>query len=363
MLRQKQMRSKKPAKGIIIAGILGVLTMAAVLTAAIGAKREQRFHAEFLNLFDTVTQIVGYADNKEEFTQIATDIHDELESYHQLYDIYNDYDGIANIKTINDNAGKSPVKVDRKIIDLLTLSQEVYEKTDGRVNIAMGSVLTIWHDYRTEGLENPETAALPPVDELKTASLHTDLSKLHIDEASSTAYIEDPDMQLDVGAIAKGYATEQAARYLEAKGIDHVLLSVGGNIRAIGRRADGKPWKLDIQNPDTDSDRKAIDTLDLDGLSLVSSGDYERYYVVDGVRYHHIIDPDTLMPAAYFRSVSVVCRDSGWADALSTAIFNMPFEKGQAFAEGMEGVEVMWIMPDESIRTSSGYEAYRNHDS
>ncbi|MEY8356249.1 FAD:protein FMN transferase [Lachnospiraceae bacterium 54-53] len=356
------MRSNKAAKGIIIAGVLAVLTMAAVLTAAIGAKREQRFHAEFLNLFDTVTEIVGYTNDKEEFTQIATDIHDELEVYHQLYDIYNDYDGIANIKTINDNAGKSPVKVDQKIIDLMKLSREAYEKSDGRVNTAMGSVLTIWHDYRTRGLEDPETAELPPMDELKAAALHTDFSKLQIDEAASTVYLEDPDMRLDVGAVAKGYATERVAQYLEAKGIDHILLSVGGNIRAIGRRADGKPWKLDIQNPDMESEKKAIDTLDLDGLSLVSSGDYERYYTVDGARYHHIIDRDTLMPAAYFRAVSVVCKDSGWADALSTAVFNMPYEKGLAFVEGMEGVEVMWVMPDESIRTSSGYEAYRNHD-
>jgi thiamine biosynthesis lipoprotein len=356
------MLNKKALTFIIIAGTLAALTMAAVNTAAIGAKKEQRFHAEFLNLFDTVTEIVGYSKNKEEFTQIATDVHDELEIYHQLYDIYNDYDGIANIKTINDNAGKSPVKVDQKIIDMLELAGVAYEKTDGKINVAMGSVLTIWHDYRTKGIENPETAQVPPMDKLKEAALHTDFSKVLIDEEASTVYLEDPDMRLDVGAIAKGYATEQVARSLEAKGIDHVLLSVGGNIRAIGIRADGKPWKLDIQNPDLDSEKKAIDTLNLDGFSLVSSGDYERYYIVDGVRYHHIIDPDTLMPAAYFRAVSIVCRDSGWADALSTAVFNLPYEKGLALVESLDDAEAIWVLPDSSIKTSSGYEAYRNLD-
>uniref|UniRef100_UPI0032609550 FAD:protein FMN transferase n=1 Tax=Clostridium sp. NkU-1 TaxID=1095009 RepID=UPI0032609550 len=119
---------------------------------------------------------------------------------------------------------------------------------------------------------------------------------------------------------------------------------------------------MDIQNPDLDSDKKAIDTLNLDGYSLVSSGDYERYYIVDGMRYHHIINPDTLMPSAYFRAVSIVCRDSGWADALSTAIFNLPYEKGLALVEGMEDVEAMWVLPDSSIKTSSGYEAYRSND-
>jgi len=118
------MQNKKAVKFLIIAGSLAALTMAAVNTAAIGAKKDQRFHAEFLKLFDTVTQIVGYAKNKEEFTQITTDIHDELEIYHELYDIYNDYDGINNIKTINDNAGKNPVKVDQKIIDMLKMAEE-----------------------------------------------------------------------------------------------------------------------------------------------------------------------------------------------------------------------------------------------
>lgn len=355
------MRNKKAVKGIIIAGVLAALTMAAVYTAAIGAKKEQRFHAEFLNLFDTVTEIVGYSESKEEFTQIASSIHDELEEYHKLYDIYNDYDGINNVKTINDNAGKSPVKVDKKIIDLLNLSKKTYDVTDGKVNIAMGSVLNIWHDYRTRGLDDPDNAQVPPMDKLKEASLHTDISKMIIDEKASTVYLEDPDMRLDVGSIAKGYATEMAGRTLEEKGIDHILLSVGGNIRAVGRRADGKPWKLDIQNPDTDSDKKAIDTLDLDGFSLTSSGDYERYYIVDGVRYHHIIDPDTLMPAAYFHAISIVCKDSGWADAIDTGIFAMPYEQGRAIIEGMDGVEAMWVMPDWSVRTSSGYEAFRDH--
>lgn len=130
--------------------------------------------------------------------------------------------------------------MDQKIIDMLKLAGEAYEQTDGKVNAAMGSVLSIWHDYRTKGIENPETAEVPPMDQLKEAALHTDFSKVLIDEEASTVYLEDPDMRLDVGAIAKGYATEQVARSLEARGIDHVLLSVGGNIRAIGIRADGK---------------------------------------------------------------------------------------------------------------------------
>lgn len=321
--------------------------------------KEERFYAEFLGLFDTVTQIVGYASDQETFSETAAQIHDELEEYHKLYDIYNDYEGISNLKTVNDHAGISPVAVDRKIINLLKFSKEIYERTDGKVNVALGGVLSVWHDYRAVGIDDPDQAKLPPMGELEEKARHIDLSQLIIDEKHSSVYLADADMRLDVGAIAKGYAVEQIATQLEIQGMDHILLSVGGNVRAIGRRADNKPWKVDIKNPDTESSVKAVERLNLAGKSLVSSGDYQRYYTVDGIRIHHIIDPDTLMPASYFHAVSIVCKDSGLADALSTAVFTMPYEQGRALIDRMENVEAMWVMEDYSIRYSRGFLKYR----
>ena len=115
----------------------------------------QRYQATFLTLFDTVTTIVGYAGSKADFTATAQGIHDELLEYHQLYDIYNDYEGMTNLKTVNDRAGQGPVAVDRKILDLLLFSKELYAETGGRVNIAMGSVLSLWHDAREAGIAEP----------------------------------------------------------------------------------------------------------------------------------------------------------------------------------------------------------------
>ena len=171
-------------------------------------KEPTRYEAEFLMLFDTVTRIVGYANDKEEFTRYVNIIHSNLEEYHQLYDIYNDYEGVNNIKTINDNAGIKPVKVDKRLIDLIKFSINLYEKTNGQTNIAFGAVLKIWHKYRTEGIEDPENAALPSEEELRNASMHTNIQDIIIDDELSTVFLKDPMMSLDVGAIAKGYATE-----------------------------------------------------------------------------------------------------------------------------------------------------------
>ena len=126
-----------------------VLIAVIVFVIAGGCSRKdqpRRFEAEFLELFDTVTQITGYAPNKEIFTQQVQSIHDELKEYHELYDIYDSYDNLNNLKTINDNAGIAPVKVDKRIIDLLLLGREMYEISAGTINIAYGSVLSIWHD-------------------------------------------------------------------------------------------------------------------------------------------------------------------------------------------------------------------------
>lgn len=321
--------------------------------------KKARYEASFIELFDTATEIVGYSDSKEEFTKYSQLIYNTLKEYNDYYDIYHDYPGINNIKTINDNAGIKPVKVDKKIIDLLAFGQEEYKKTNGRLNIAMGSVLRIWHKYREAGINDEENAALPSIDELKEAAKHTDINKMIIDMENSTVFLEDKDMSLDVGAIGKGYATEQAAQLAMKEGLTSGLLSVGGNVRAIGSKdGKGENWNLGVQNPDKESKDKSLCTVELTDTSLVTSGDYERFYVVDGKEYNHIINPDTLYPAEYFHSVTILTKDSGLADALSTTLFIMPFEEGKKYIEGLPNVEVMWVMKNGEIRYSSGFQEH-----
>ncbi|PKM73079.1 MAG: FAD:protein FMN transferase [Firmicutes bacterium HGW-Firmicutes-16] len=340
--------------------VLLTIAMSITMTAC-SVRAEKRYKASFLNLFDTVTEIVGFSESEVKFSEYSQIIYDNLNEYNRLYDIYHNYEGLNNLKTINDNAGIKPVKVDRKIIDLLLFSKKMYELTDGNVNIALGSVLSLWHEHRIAGLEEPMSATLPEYEELLKRAQHTDINRILIDEKASEVFLEDPEMRLDVGAVAKGYAVEKTAHAIEKAGFVNGMISVGGNIRTLGSKYDEKgkktPWSVGIQNPDFNSTKKTLHVLNLSEGSLVTSGIYERYYIVDGKQYHHIIDPKTLRPAEYFVFVSIVCQDSGMADALSTAVFNMPFEEGAELIKKLDGVEAMWEFHDGTKMYSSGFKS------
>lgn len=319
--------------------------------AATEVKRERKtYEATFLTLFDTVTVIKGAADSKETFQSISQSIYDELYFYHQLFDIYHNYDGLNNLKTINDQAGIAPVKVDRKIIDLLLDCRNYYELSGGKVNVALGSVLYLWHVARNDGFNDPANAKLPDMKQLENAALHTDLSAVVIDEANSTVYITDPLVRLDVGSVAKGWSVQRVAENAP----EGLLISVGGNVCATGPKDEnGTPWVVGIQNPAGDD---YLHTIYVSDVSVVTSGDYQRCYAVDGKLYHHIIDPETLYPSTYWRSVTIVSSDSGLADALSTALFLLPLEKGQKLLDNC-GAEAMWVDADGNQYYSPGFQA------
>ena len=304
---------------------LGVLTAcgSAQKPASSGVSADaQRYSTIFYDAFDTVTQVIAYCDSEEEFSRQMDALHADLLEYHRLYDIYNDYDGVVNVKTINDNAGVAPVQVDDKILGMLELARQMYDTTNGKLNIAMGSVLRIWHDYREAAEANTNEAdnKLPEQEALDTAARHCDISNLVIDENARTVYLSDPDMSLDVGSVGKGYAVEMVAQAAEARGLKSALISVGGNLRAIGTKPDGSQWSGGVENPWNASDV-----------------------------------PDTLWPARYFDSVSVLSPDSGAADCLTTGLFCMSLEDGQKLIESLDGVEALWCTPDGEVIQSSGW--------
>lgn len=335
-----------------------VFCLAAGILSACGKNTGMtRYQATFLNLFDTVTVISGYEKDNDTFSEKVSEIHDELLVYHQLYDIYHDYDGVNNIKTINDNAGIKPVKVDDAILSMLDLAKEMYDRTGGMMNVAMGSVLTLWHDAREKSTDDPEYAYLPSQENLLSAAEHTDITKMVIDRENKTVYLEDPKMRLDVGAIGKGYAVEAVCRSMAEKGLNHYVVSVGGNIRAIGAQAAGMDWKIAVENPDNSDN--ALMYLGISDMSVVTSGIYQRYFTVDGVRYHHIIDPVSLYPKNDYAAVTILTKNSAVADALSTALFNMSQKDGLSLIESMQGTEALWVYPDGTKKYSSGFLNYK----
>lgn len=330
------------------------LTVILLFTGCASRKEPQQkqYRATYLTVFDTVTTMLGYAEDEDAFRKITDGLMEELTEYHQLFDIYDEYEGINNLKTVNDNAGIAPVKVDERIIALLTECRELYDATGGAVNVAMGSVLRLWHDERERGMDNPETASLPNEDRLKEAAEHCSFDTIIIDEQASTVYISDPEQRLDVGAVAKGWAAEQISRGAP----EGMLISVGGNICCTGAKPEnGEPWVVGVQDPDGSSDQY-LHTLYVDGGCVVTSGDYQRYYVVDGKRYHHIIDPATLYPSTRWRSVTICCADSGIGDALSTALFVLSKEEGEALLARYDAL-AMWVDTEGNVTYSEGMEA------
>lgn len=322
------------------------------------AEQKSKFTANSFDYFDTVTVITGYEKSQAEFDKVSNEIMSQLAEYNQLYSIYHRFDGVNNLCTVNElvEGEHKTVKVDKAIIDLLLYAKQMHSRTNGMLNVAMGSVLKLWHDYRTIGMDNPAEAALPPESLLKEAALHTDINCIVINEKASTVTITDPKATLDVGAIAKGFAVEQVALALEKKGISGYVINVGGNVRTVGAKPDGSLWTVGVESS-TGEDYIAY--LQLESESVVTSGSYQRYYVVDGKKYHHIIHPDTLMPAELgFVSVSVVCKDSGLGDALSTALFCMPKDEGLKLIESITDAEAMWVAEDGSLAYSSGWKEY-----
>ena len=347
------------------AALLAAVLSLSLLVGCKPKKELTRYTTIFYDVFDTVTQVIAYCESEEEFNTQMQALHQDLIAYNQLYDIYNDYDGVVNVKTINENAGKAPVQVDDRILSMLELAQKMYDLTGGKINIAMGSVLGIWHDYREAAEQNASEAdnTLPTQEELEVVAQHCDINDLVIDEEAKTVYLSDPEMSLDVGSVGKGYAVEMVCRAAEARGLTSALVSVGGNLRAIGTKPDGSQWTGGVENPWNASDLYTASSMlsgaiNMSDMALVTSGDYQRYFVVDGKRYHHLIDPDTLFPSTYFNGVTVLCSDSGLADCLTTGLFCQPLEDGMKIVESLDGVEAMWCTPDQQIVTSSGWDAH-----
>ena len=320
---------------------VSVSLAALILTALTGCNTRQKYQVTYFDLFDSVIRVTAYCDSEAEWESQSQALHDELMYYHQLFDNYQSYDGVTNLYTINAQAGGDAVPVDDALFALLQEGKEMYDLTGGRCNIAAGAVLALWHDAR-----EAEVPYLPDDAALQEASQHCSMDDLILDENAKTVRLADPEMSLDAGSLAKGWAIESAARAAEARGLTSALIDAGSNIRAIGTHTDGSPWVAGVTAPWDEDSSSLIEVSLASGQSLVTSADTQRYFELDGVRYSHLIDLQTLYPARYFRSVSVLCSDGGMGDALSTGLYCMPLEEGQALVNSLDGVEAIWYSAD-----------------
>jgi len=312
------------------------------------AEGYQKYQHYFFGTFDTIITLTAYTEDAETFGSFSALAEAEMQRYHQIFDQYNPYDGVDNLYAVNQGASAAPVKADPELIRLLLQIREWREQYGQQVNPAMGGMLALWHDARTEGVALPDDAAL------RNAAQHMDYNQVIIDEEAGTIFFQDPQLRLDLGAVAKGYAAQLTADALREAGLSSFILNAGGNVICGGAPLDGREcWAVAIEDVDGVTMRLKIGAVN---QCIVTSGDYQRYYEVDGQRYHHLIDPATCYPASYMRSVSIIHPDSGLADFLSTAAFLLPYEESRALVESIPEAEAAWLFADGSEYWTDGFQ-------
>lgn len=339
--------SVKDHRKTLLKSLILIFICAALVSAPAcsSAPSLQKYSVTYTDVFDTVTEFTAYCDSQNTFNEVSDSLHAELLRLHRLYDIYNEYEGIVNLAYMNRVCGESPVKAPAEIVSLLMEGQGWYRLTNGRMNIFAGAVLSLWHKCREKG------DRIPAEEELTEASKHVSIESVIIEDG--TVFFTDKELKIDAGALAKGHAFHRVSLVLRDSGITGYLLNIGGNVTAEGKKPDGL-WKVGVQDPDGGGLYTKVSVSD---VSVVTSGDYQRYYEYNGTKYHHIIDLNTLYPASEYRSVTVICRYSWDADALSTALFVMSIEEGERLLQQYEA-EALWIKSDGDTVRSDGFSAY-----
>ncbi|XMB86634.1 FAD:protein FMN transferase [Mycoplasmatota bacterium WC44] len=287
---------------------------------------------------------------------VYTSIYNNLgEKYHQLSDKYNYYDGIVNVKTINDNPEETHY-LSKELYDLIKFSVTNSELTKGYFDISIGAASSIWHYYREKCTTynfHPSFCFVPKTEELESIRDKVDISKIILNDEEMSITMEEG-MSLDLGGVAKGYFVEILAQKFIDNGARTFLINAGGNIKTYGSKPNGEFFTLGIQDPTLPRGQGKL-SFDLNipgGYSVVTSGDNVRYYKVDGEVYHHIINPYTLVPDRYSRQVTIITNDSRAADILSTTVYLMTVEDGIEYVNSLENVEAIWYGLDNGISYS-----------
>jgi thiamine biosynthesis lipoprotein len=250
----------------------------------------------------------------------------------------------SEVSRINKLAGVRPVKVSAEVLKVIRRAEEISKASGGYFDISIGALLDLW-GFELDG------GRLPGKDEVDEALRSVDYRGVHLDETASTVQLRKKGMRIDLGGIAKGYAVDRAFEVLTSRGYGNLIVNAGGDMRVGGRKPNG-PWVIGIQDPRDHS--RILATLDASDICVATSGDYERYFTENGIRYHHLLDPFTGFPARGCRSVTILAKDALSADALATAVFVMGPKNGLRLIERMEEVEGLIISSDGEMITSDG---------
>lgn len=253
----------------------------------------------------------------------------------------------SEIIALNDASGKNEVKLSPDTFYVVEKGKQYSELSNGKFDITIGSIVKLWNI-------GTKYAAVPEKSKLEEAVKLVDYKKLRLNKENLTANLESKGMKVDLGAIAKGYAADEAARILKENGVNHAIINLGGNVMTIGGNPNGNPWKIGIQDP-FNPRGDFLGVVPVKDKTIVTSGTYERYFEENGKIYHHILDPVTGYPVENnLYSVSIITDKSIDGDGLSTTSLLLGLEEGMKLIESLENVEAIFITSDKRIFVSSG---------
>lgn len=301
-----------------------------------GCKRapKEAHRTEFL--MDTTITITAYGSQSEQAVEAA------FAEMRRLADLMNANDSNSEVALINKNAGLKPVRVSPETFKLLEMSLEYSELSNGAFDVTVRPLVELW------GIGKKDKY-VPSEDEIQQVLKLVDYRKIILDPQKRTVFLSVPGMGIDLGGVAKGYAADQAKEVLKKYGVSSALIGAGGNIWAMGVRPDGQKWRIGIRHPRPETGNQLMAVLPCQDVTVVTSGDYERYFVRDGMRYHHIFDPRTGRPANKLISATVVGTNSAEADILSTALFVLGAEQGQTLIGKLEHAGAVLMTPESQV--------------
>jgi thiamine biosynthesis lipoprotein len=276
-----------------------------------------------------------------------------LDAFQAVFTEFDRLDGLmsvwrqgSDVVRINDNAGRQPVHVTDEVQQVLQAARQVSEWTEGKFDVTFAALSGLWRfDQDIDG-------RVPPRAEIEARLPFVDYRAVTLDEKTGTVVLESTGFQVNLGGIGKGYAVDRGAALLRAAGVNDFTIQAGGDLYVAGRRGD-RSWRAGIQDPRGPSG-EVFAATDLSNLAFSTSGDYERFFLRDGRRYHHILDPDTGEPAPLCRSVTILAKSATVADGLSTGVFVLGVEKGMALIERLPDVEGVIVSGGNELHVSSG---------
>jgi len=294
-------------------------------------------------LMGTVVTVKIYDKNKEDILNLA------FERINELADKTSSEEKDSEITAINENAGIKPIKVSEDVYRLVEVAKEHSHLADGKFDISVGPLTKLWH------IGFPD-ARKPDQSEIDAILPLINYEDVILDEQKQTVYLTKKDMLLDLGAVAKGFITDEVVTVLQENDVTTAIIDLGGNIFVLGNHPSGDPWTIGIQDPNA-ARGATVGKVSRSNESIVTSGVYERYIEVDGEIYHHLLNPDTGYPFTNdLAGISIITDSSTDADALSTTAFSKGIKDGIQFIETFTDAEAIFISHDNEVFLTKGLE-------